>query len=106
MRFFRQSFENFGETLRTVGLVIGLLTTSITGVGYIYTMISDQKALAVGVDNVSKRVSVLETEVTKWTLDRHRIAATEEGTRALNLKVDRILEILALRGTEPKEGRF
>lgn len=100
MAFFRQSFENLGETLRTVSLVIGLLVTSLTGVGYVYTMITDQKALAVEVDGVSKRVGVVEDALTELNLQNHRLTILEQGNRDVNRKVDRVLEILAVQGTK------
>lgn len=100
MAFFRQSFENLGETLRTVSLVIGLLVTSLTGVGYVYTMISDQKALAVEVDGVSKRVGTLESTLSQLELQNHRLTAVEQNGRDTNRKVDRVLEILAVQGTK------
>lgn len=102
MAFFRQSFENLGETLRTVSLVIGLLITSLTGVGYVYTMITDQKALAVEVDGVSKRVGVVEDSLSELKLQNHRLTTVETGQRDLNRKVDRVLEILAVQGTKDK----
>lgn len=103
MAFFRQSFENLGETLRTVSLVIGLLVTSLTGVGYVYTMITDQKALAVEVDGVSKRVGVVEDALSDLKLQDHRLTLLEQGNRDVNRKVDRVLEILAVQGTKGRK---
>jgi hypothetical protein len=92
MSFFKASFNNFGETLRTVSLAIGLLVTSVTGVGYIYNMISDQRAMAVELSTVSSRVVVLESAASDLKLDRWRIEQTEKGVASLNHKVDKMID--------------
>lgn len=101
MAFFRQSFANLGETLRTVSLVIGLLVTSVTGVGYIYTMIADQKAMAVEQTSHSKRIGALEETMGDIKLQNHRMNSMEQSYRDLSLKVDRVLEILVTQ----KQGK-
>lgn len=95
MSFFRPSFENFGETLRTVSLVIGLLVTSLTGVGYAYTLISDTKALAVEVNDLNQRVGAIEAEKPIVAVNRQRLTNVENGVEKLNNKVDSITSFLA-----------
>jgi len=103
MAFFKGSFQNFGETLRTAGLVIGLLVTSATGIGYIYTALSDQKAMASQLTSVSARVGTLEKEQVTILVDRERLKAVETGVRDVNRKLDRVLEVLILsNGTKKR----
>lgn len=107
MPFFKGSFENLGETLRTVSLVIGLLVTSATGVGYIYTMLSDQKAMASQLSSVLARVGTLEKDQVQVQVDRNRLITVETGVRDVNRKLDRVLEVLIIsNGTKPPEKRF
>jgi len=95
MSFFRPSFENFGETLRTVSLVIGLLVTSLTGVGYAYTLISETKALAVEVNSLNSRLGAIESEKPIVAVNRKRLDNVEKGVEKLDGKVDSILTFLA-----------
>lgn len=103
MSFLRGSFENLGETLRTVSLVIGVLVTSATGVGYLYTMMTDQKAMASQLSSASERLVTLERQQIAIEVDRHRLKSVEEGVHDLNLKVDRVLETLIIsKGTKQR----
>jgi AAA15 family ATPase/GTPase len=102
MSFFRNSFENLGETLKTLSLVIGLLITSATGVGYVYSMLSDQKAMATEISSQSARISTLEKNQINYEIDRHRIQMTEEGVKAINTKFDRFLEMMAVEGNKKR----
>lgn len=95
MSFFRPSFENFGETLRTVSLVIGLLVTSLTGVGYAYTLISDQKAMAVEITNLDSRVTTIEAEKPVTAVDRQRISGLETSVDKLGVKMEKMQDFLA-----------
>lgn len=95
MSFFRPSFENLGETLRTVSLVIGLLVTSLTGVGYAYTLISDTKALAVEVNDLDRRLGALESEKPVVAVNRQRLTNVENGVEKLNSKFDNMATFLA-----------
>lgn len=105
MTFFKASFTNFGETLRTVSLAIGLLVTSVTGVGYIYNLISEQKAMAVEIENVVGRVQSLEETNSSQKLYQWRIEQTEKGVSALNDKVDRVIDAISdLKAEVRKRG--
>lgn len=95
MSFFRPSFENFGETLRTVSLVIGLLVTSLTGVGYAYTLISETKALAVEVNSLNDRVGAIEAEKPIIAVNRQRLTNVENGVNKLDGKFDSMQQFLA-----------
>lgn len=92
MSFFSTSFASVGETLRTVSLAIGLLVTSVTGVGYIYNLISDQRAMAVEITQATTRIETLERESKDQQLYRYRIEQTEKGVNALNEKVDKLTD--------------
>lgn len=95
MSFFRPSFENLGETLRTVSLVIGLVVTTLTGVGYAYTLVSDQKAMAVELTNLNSRVSSIEAEKPVTAVDRQRISGLEIGVGKLDAKMEKMQDFLA-----------
>ena len=94
MSFFQASFKDFGETLRTVSLVIGLLVTSTTGVSYVYTLISDQKAMAIELDDVTRRIGAIEADGPTRAVNRKRLDLVEENVKTLNVKVDGIKEFL------------
>jgi cob(I)alamin adenosyltransferase len=94
MSFFHASFKDLGETLRTVSLVIGLLVTSFTGVGYIYTLISDQKAMAVEITDIGGRLSNIESEEPDRKVDQHRLTQLEHHVDAIDTKVDKMQDFL------------
>lgn len=94
MSFFSASFKNFDETLRTVSLVIGLLVTSVTGVGYAYTLIAEQKAMAVEINDHESRLSAIEGEEPARQVDQHRLTELEKHVDAIDTKLDKVQDFL------------
>jgi hypothetical protein len=94
MQFFKDSFKDFGETMRTLTLIVGLVITSVTGIGYAYTLISDVKAHGVEIDSLNSRLATMEQDEPVRQVDRHRLAQVEDSTKTLNTKVDRTWDFL------------
>lgn len=92
MAFFRSSFTSVGEALKTVSLAIGLFITSVSGVGYLYTVISQQHAMATQIMSIEQDlVGVKQFQVDGRTY-RYRVEQTEESLRAMNRKLDTLGE--------------
>jgi hypothetical protein len=94
MQFFKDSFKDFGETMRTLSLITGLVITSVTGVGYAYTLISDVKAHAVEIDSLDSRMKTLEADNPNRQVDRHRLNQVEEAVKGLKAQGDRTWDFL------------
>ena len=94
MEFFKASFKDFGETMRTLSLIIGLLVTSVTGVGYAYTVISKVDAHDVEIDNVAARVKILEADGPVRQVNRFRLDQTEAAVKELKAQNERTWNFL------------
>lgn len=94
MSFWKASFSSFGEAMRTASLAIGLFATAISGVGYMYNVLSEQKAMAVEVGNHNERILKIEEEARNQPLWRFRVEQLERDVANINSKLDKILSTL------------
>jgi type IV secretory pathway TrbL component len=92
--FFRTSFANIGEALKTISLAIAVLGAMLSGIGYVYGTLSAQKAMAEDITAVTERVGAIELARKDSEVWRFRIAQTEKGVNAANQKLDRIEDTL------------
>lgn len=94
MDWFKASFNSFGETIRTLSLVVGLLITSVTGVGYAYTLISQVNAHDAELTSLDSRVKAIESEQPTHMVNRHRLSQVEEAVKGLKQQGDRTWDFL------------
>ncbi|QIV65855.1 hypothetical protein Cp1R7AA1_221 [Mesorhizobium phage Cp1R7A-A1] len=92
MSFFRTSFANIGEALKTISLAIAVLGAMLSGIGYVYGTLSAQKAMAEDITLVTQRVDAIDAARKDDEVWRYRIEQTEKGVGAANQKLDRIEE--------------
>ncbi|RUW56733.1 hypothetical protein [Mesorhizobium sp. M8A.F.Ca.ET.021.01.1.1] len=94
MSYFKTSFANIGEALKTISLAIAVLGAMLSGIGYVYGTLSAQKAMAEDLTTVAARVGVMEEARKSDEVWHFRIEQTEKGVAAANQKLDRIEDTL------------
>lgn len=92
MTFFRGSFVNIGEALKTISLAIAVLASLSTAMAYVYGTLASQQTLAKEMVDLSKRVLSIEEGRKNVDLWRFRIEQSERGIASANEKLDRVDE--------------
>lgn len=90
MTFFRSSFSNLGEALKTISLAIAVLGAMLSGIGYVYGTLAAQRAMASEMAIMNQRVAAIEEARSSDNVWRFRIEQTEAGVKKANEKLDRL----------------
>ena len=94
MEYFKSSFKDFSETLKTLSLVIGFIVTAMTGLGFAYSLVSDVSAHGNKISKLDGRVTALEADVPEEKVARHRLTVVENTVKDLNVKADKTMDLL------------